>query len=241
MMLYWNEERKLGKTKKTKANWLELDHVALSLIFYWMGLFGFKCFVPPPNNGFIPDGIPNNIISMIYLLTEVCCGIILYDFIFFFIHWGLHELPALKSFHQKHHRHVRGIVEATDVLNHSFIDGALQVLVNIYAQRYTPWGIAKSRLARLLHNVIVTWMLTESHSSSSNLYCFRRWFVGVKNHRLHHIGYYGKQQRNRNHAFTLTHYQQFFGYLDATLYKYRIFCQNLRSTKSILTSDEKYS
>ena len=228
MMLYWNEERKLGKTKKDRPNWLELDHVALSLILYWVGLLAFKCIVPPSNGGLIPDGAPHDLTSCLYLIIEVCSGIILYDFLFFFVHWGYHESPFLRVFHVKHHMHDRGIVEATDVLNHSFIDGSLQVLINIYTQRYTPWGKVKSRMARMLHNMIVTWMLTESHSSSPNMYISRKLFIGVKNHRLHHLSH-NENHQNRNHNYVCPHYQQFFGYLDSALKNYRLSCQKCTS------------
>ena len=75
-----------------------------------------------------------------------------------------------------------------------------QVLVNICVQRTNPWGSTKSRLARALHNVIVTWMLTESHTCAPSPRVGRRWFVGVRRHRAHHAG--------------SPYYQQFFGYLD---------------------------
>jgi len=79
------------------------------------------------------------------------------------------------------------------------------VLVNITVQRRTPWGSAKTRLARWLHNLIVPGLLTESHSTGP-LRIARRLsiFGGVRDHHLHH--------RHRGAP-----YQQFFTYLDSTV------------------------
>ena len=58
-------------------------------------------------------------------------GVLLYDFFFFFLHWGMHEFPFLKNFHRTHHGRLN--VEAKDVLRHSIIDGSLQVaLFSLY-------------------------------------------------------------------------------------------------------------
>jgi hypothetical protein len=60
------------------------------------------------------------------------------------------------------------------------LDAYLQVMCNILVQQRTPWGYMKSRLARwLIHNVVVTWMVTESHTRSDVPYIWRRWCVGV--------------------------------------------------------------
>ena len=91
-------------------------------------------------------------------------------------------------------------LSAARVLDHSLLDGALQVGVNILVQQYSPWGGAKSRLARWAHNVIVTWLLTESHAVAGPR-IGRRWFAGVRDHHRHH--------RTGGRP-----YQQFFGYLD---------------------------
>jgi hypothetical protein len=87
------------------------------------------------------------------------------------------------------------------------LDGSLQVLVNILVQRRTPWGVVKTRLARGLHNFFVIWMLVESHSASNIPCIWRSLLVGVREHRLHHLG--STDPYGKNHRF-----QQFFGYLD---------------------------
>ena len=138
-------------------------------------------------------------------------GIILYDAIFFFLHWGMHEIPLLRYWHRRHHQ-CTPLVEARDVLRHGLVDGALQVLVNILVQRHTPWGAVKTRLARGLHNIVVIWMLTESHTASPYPNIWRKYFVGVREHCLHHSP--PRDGKKCVDTEKRVRYQQFFGYLD---------------------------
>merc|ERR1740130_818351 len=149
--------------------------------------------VPPPLA--IPDGIPRSLRGVAYLALEACTGVLSYDLIFFALHVTMHSVGS--KAHRVHHTPGTDL-RARDVLTHSPIDGALQVLTNIAVQRYTPWGASKSRCARALHNVLVTWMLTESHTCAPTPRIARRWFAGVRRHRAHHEG--------------AQFYQQFFGY-----------------------------
>mmetsp|Transcript_8267 Transcript_8267/g.12678 ORF Transcript_8267/g.12678 Transcript_8267/m.12678 type:complete len:267 (+) Transcript_8267:119-919(+) len=206
---YWCEERKRGLSSDNEkflgVSWSPLFQ---SLASYWIGVYLFKSVVPPPAPT-LPDGFPDNLVELSILAFEVIAGIVLYDFIFFFIHWAMHDLPFAKSIHKRHHSKPDGTVEARDTLRHSLMDGSLQVLVNIVVQRRTLWGTVKSRLARTIHNIIVVWMLTESHTASPKPYIWRRWFVGVREHRLHHFNSEGIHHDSR-----FQRHQQFFGYLD---------------------------
>lgn len=211
--LYWYYERVLGLSgnqsfrETVSLEWGPLFH---SGVAYWIGIYLFKLVVPPPNTS-IPDGIPKTMDDVVYLLAELISGIVLYDAIFFFIHWTMHEIPFLRSWHRRHHEVNPGTtVEARDTLRHGVLDGSLQVLINILVQRNTPWGTVKSRLARGLHNVLVIWFLCESHTSSPTPYIWRRWLVGVREHYLHHRPLHpGGCRKDHLHR-----YQQFFGYLD---------------------------
>lgn len=170
-------------------------------VLYWVFVTAWASFVPPPAN--IPDGVPSSPAAALYLLAEVVSGVVQYDALFYLLHWGMHAFGL--RMHRLHHRYggdARGAREmrARDVLTHSLPDGVLQIVTNICVQRSVLWGGAKSRLARAAHNVIVTSMLTESHTCAPEPRVARRWFVGVQRHRQHHAG--------------SPYYQQFFGYLD---------------------------
>mmetsp|Transcript_74589 Transcript_74589/g.210736 ORF Transcript_74589/g.210736 Transcript_74589/m.210736 type:complete len:279 (-) Transcript_74589:408-1244(-) len=167
-----------------------------ALVMYWVGIGIWVNIIPPPQG--IPDGLPfESVYDVAYLLMEVVSGVAMYDFVFFFIHLAMHKFA--KGPHKVHHS--PGDLRAKDVLTHSLVDGALQVLTNVMVQRRAPWGTPKSRLARAVHNLVVTWMLTESHTCAASPCLARRWFRGVQRHRAHHM----------HHA---PYYQQFFGYLD---------------------------
>lgn len=206
---YWYYERKNGfSAAKSFRETVYMDEGPLfsSGVAYWMGILLWKCFVPPVAEN-IPDGIPASWYDVWVLCAEVGSGIVLYDALFFLLHWAMHDVPFLKRLHKRHHQRPDGTVEARDVLRHSLVDGALQVLINILVQRRTPWGTVKSRLSRWLHNILVIWMLTESHCASPTPNIWRRWCIGVREHRLHHLGKPTSMGRHHRH-------QQFFGYLD---------------------------
>lgn len=206
--LYWYHERCLGLSSDSdffatvRADWGPLFN---SLVAYWIGV-SLWVLVVPPAAPFIPDGVPRDVSTAGYLFAEVTSGIVFYDFVFFFVHWSMHEIPLLRRWHCRHHDQSQGesTLESRDTLRHSLMDGALQVLVNILVQRRTPWGLVKSRLGRALHNFVVVWMLVESHTATPTLYFWRRWCKGVREHKIHHEGARGRPQR----------YQQFFSYLD---------------------------
>lgn len=194
----------------------------LVMVAYWLFVWTWMALVPPPS-GEIPDGWPTRSASAFaYLALEVAYGIWAYDLIIFWIHWGMHAgQMETHAFHHSKHRHRspqhggprRGQhdaavgcaadwqLRARDVLAHASLDGALQVVANIAVQRTLPWGANKSRLARSLHNLLVTWMLTEAHTAAREPRLFRRFCSGVREHRQHHEG--GRDA-----------YQQVFGYLD---------------------------
>ena len=186
----------------------------------------------------IPDGIPDSIWSFFRLGLEVITGILFYDFLFFFIHWSISNIRYI---HVRHHQHsqISSIhtqkstismthrdtisIQAKDVLRHSLPDGILQVIVNIIVQRYNLWGYCymwipfhlpytiKSQCARWIHNILITWMLTESHTSYPHFNVFRHYCIGIREHRLHHM-YPWKYD---------TRYQPFFGYLDQCRFQWK--------------------
>jgi hypothetical protein len=165
-------------------------------VAYWVAVAFWSYTVLPPNGGVLPDGVPSSLQELGLLCLEVGFGIVMYDALFFMVHWGMHVTSCRA--HKKHHAPHN--IRASDVLEHSALDGGLQVLVNIAVQRRTIWGV-KSRLARAMHNIVVTWMLTESHTAAPTMKFFRRCCAGVQRHRAHHMQ-------------SAPYFQQFFGYLD---------------------------
>lgn len=205
---FWYHERQRGISRDNRLmdvmNLSGFGDLTGNLLAYWVGILIFRSLIQLEKP---PDGIPENIQGVVHVCFEVISGIILYDAIFFVIHWLMHNVRCLHPFHRRHH-HTPKTIEARDVLRHSLVDGTLQVLCNIFVQQKNHLGDPKSRLARLIHNIVVTWMLTESHTATPEPNLFRRCFVGVRDHRLHHLGLKAKHRES---------YQQFFGYLDGAL------------------------
>jgi hypothetical protein len=196
---------------------------------YYVGVYVLQCVTHPPTTAntvgrttFIHelvhhDGLPWNFTGVVYVLVEAVAGLVLYDAIFFVLHLCMHY-PKTREIHRPHHD-THAVLCADSVLQHSAVDALLQVGTNILVQRYNYWTlflpgymctVPKTRLARLLHNILVTWMLTESHANvdvKTQVTFFKRFpriFPGIQRHRTHH------QDPRR-------YYQQFFGYLDDVL------------------------
>ena len=140
---------------------------------YWLGIMLWTAVVSPPHGA--ETGCPSDAPGLAAVVVELVAGLVLYDFVFFWLHWAMHAWPSLGRAlgHGTHHGFESG-EGAFRTVNHSVADGALQVLTNIVAQRHTPWGTPKRTLARWLHNIVVTWLLVESHTTASQLRLARR-------------------------------------------------------------------
>jgi sterol desaturase/sphingolipid hydroxylase (fatty acid hydroxylase superfamily) len=97
--------------------------------------------------------------SSLDLLCSVVASVAVYDFIFYWVHLALHKVPwLLRNVHAVHHRQVQ--LSAREVVHHSLSDGVLQVGANVLALKL----LGLHPLARAAHNVVVTYLLTESHA-----------------------------------------------------------------------------
>uniref|UniRef100_A0A7S3SUV7 Fatty acid hydroxylase domain-containing protein n=2 Tax=Emiliania huxleyi TaxID=2903 RepID=A0A7S3SUV7_EMIHU len=112
--------------------------------------------------------------------------------------------------HARHH--VWGSTEAAahnavETVQNSYLDAGVQVFINIFVQHLSPWGF-KHPLSRALHNVMVVYLLCESHSGYDLPFMSHRLFPGLFGgpvaHEQHH------QQGNVN-------FHQFFLWADRIL------------------------
>eukprot|EP00531_Pseudo-nitzschia_arenysensis_P010525 CAMPEP_0116152036 /NCGR_PEP_ID=MMETSP0329-20121206/20428_1 /TAXON_ID=697910 /ORGANISM="Pseudo-nitzschia arenysensis, Strain B593" /LENGTH=413 /DNA_ID=CAMNT_0003648713 /DNA_START=19 /DNA_END=1261 /DNA_ORIENTATION=- len=141
------------------------------------------------------------------LAVETLFGIWLYDLCFMPIHYLMHnwKLGRVRKVHGYHHRS-GNTLNALETVQHSYIDGFLQVFVNIMAQKVSPFGGAKHVMSRLLHNLSVTYLLSEAHSGYRDLpwmshNIFPEILGGAPRHEAHHHN--GR-----------VYYQQYFKYID---------------------------
>jgi sterol desaturase/sphingolipid hydroxylase (fatty acid hydroxylase superfamily) len=188
--------------KNAPNAWMPLFlYIALIRLYHWV--------YPKPAFGLESPTIER-------LLFEVAEGILYYDFIFFWIHLAMHKMPRLAWLFGHNVHHDQEILCANEVQHHSFVDGSLQVIVNMIVQNVSTYGLLfgggdklhKHFLSRLIHNVVITYMLTETHAGYDGWWCMHNLcpalLGGAKLHEVHHrVG-------NK-------YYQPFFRYLDLTL------------------------
>ena len=143
------------------------------------------------------------------LVSEVAVGVFLYDLLFYPFHASFHKLRLgpWRRQHTRHHQWAgkeRVAHNAVETVQNSYLDAGIQVSINILVQNISPWGY-KDPLSRALHNLMVTYLLTEAHSGYDLPFMshrlFPRVFGGAPRHELHH------QHGN-------VYFHQFFMWLD---------------------------
>lgn len=138
--------------------------------------------------------------SFLRVVVEVAGGLWAYDFAFYWVHVMMHRWPNLPHGHLIHHELWGGgkesvkarplHLEAETVVHHSLVDGAFQVTINILVQNLPFYGCPKHKLSRFIHNMAVTYLLTEAHSGldlpwgSHRVY--PKLFGGSLRHEVHH-------------------------------------------------------
>lgn len=141
------------------------------------------------------------------LAVETMFGIWLYDLCFMPIHYLMHnwKVGRVRRVHGYHHRS-GNTLNALETVQHSYIDGFLQVFVNIMVQKVTPFGGAKHVMSRLMHNLSVTYLLSEAHSGYRDL----PWM----SHNLFPEILGGAPRHEAHHHNGRVYYQQYFKYID---------------------------
>lgn len=142
---------------------------------------------------------------------EVASGIFLYDLLFYPFHSSFHQLrvPRWRRLHLRHHRFASEETvahNAVETVQNSYADAGIQVAINILVQNLSPWGLAcKHPLSRLLHNLLVTYLLSESHSGYD---------LPFQSHRLFPAVFGGAPRHEHHHQRGDVCFHQFFKYLD---------------------------
>lgn len=143
---------------------------------------------------------------------ELAFGIFAYDFFFFWVHLAMHKLPFRFHGHLIHHAFTDELaenkakfLEPEAVVNHSLLDGSAQVFVNIVTQNLVLFGMPKHKLSRFVHNILVTYLLTESHAGLDLPWLSHRLLPKVMGGAIRH---------EVHHHTHRSCFQQFFMYLD---------------------------
>jgi len=141
--------------------------------------------------------------------VELIFGVFLYDLCFAPIHILMHKssFGQLRKIHGYHHRVSTHALNSLETVQHSYLDGFFQVMVNIIVQQVTPFGAFghKHVMSRLAHNLLVTYLLSEAHSGYDLPWMSHRLFPEL-------LG--GAPRHEKHHHDGRLYYQQFFKYLD---------------------------
>lgn len=158
------------------------------------------------------------------MLTEVAFSVWAYDFIFWWVHASWHAtfpvdkstlhgrlLAKWRSWHLQHHDHYETAHEPLHPMatfHHHFLDATLQVGINIVVQQ-VPLAFLfpgpRHKLSKLLHNVVVTYLLVEAHCGFD---------LPFMSHRLFPAVFGGSVRHQIHHQVGKVYFHQFFRYLD---------------------------
>ena len=217
---FWSSIHVLFFRDRRRASEFRFDKEAPVAPFEWLGQLGgkrlwgaylplvayvgsiklFHCVVTKAPLPLAPP-------TALRVLLELVTGVYLYDALFAPIHASMHRRgsPAWwRRLHRTHHearpssRRGKALVPL-ETVQHSYMDGALQVACNVLVQRapsviWVGGGFAlapKHPLSRVLHNLVVTYLLAEAHSGYDLPWMTHRaWprvFGGAKAHDAHHV------------------------------------------------------
>mmetsp|Transcript_14283 Transcript_14283/g.23974 ORF Transcript_14283/g.23974 Transcript_14283/m.23974 type:complete len:423 (-) Transcript_14283:201-1469(-) len=170
----------------------------MALFAYLVPLFIFDLLVPRRTSRSYFNLPPPTIFQ---LMGNISMSIFVYDFLFYFPHLIMHRNRYLfKHVHSKHHSRER--LCSVEVVRHSFIDGTLQVVANIVTLNL----LGLDAFSRMVHNIVVTFLLTETHSG----YDFP-WAI----HNILPEGVMGGAPAHEaHHRYGNVAYHQFFTYID---------------------------
>mmetsp|Transcript_116964 Transcript_116964/g.212732 ORF Transcript_116964/g.212732 Transcript_116964/m.212732 type:complete len:341 (-) Transcript_116964:50-1072(-) len=152
--------------------------------------------------------------TAVRLVSELVLGLAAYDFFFYWVHLAMHRFHWLPHGHEIHHTMrvdsaQHEYIEAEHVVHHSLVDGFLQVIVNIVVQNLSLFGgLPKHKMSRLLHNIVVTYLLSEAHSGLDLPWAVHRILPGI-------VG--GAYRHEIHHHSKGCCFHQFFCYLDDLL------------------------
>jgi sterol desaturase/sphingolipid hydroxylase (fatty acid hydroxylase superfamily) len=140
-------------------------------------------------------------------MGELLFGVFMYDLCFFPIHYIMHHSPwgNMRKVHGYHHRWSNHGLNSLETVQHSYLDGFLQVFVNIMVQQISPFGGPKHPLSKLFHNIVVTYLLSEAHSGYNLPWMSHNLFPEI-------LG--GSPRHEKHHHDGRVYYQQYFKYLD---------------------------
>jgi sterol desaturase/sphingolipid hydroxylase (fatty acid hydroxylase superfamily) len=184
--------------QSSPVDWSTFDghHLLSALVAYLLPLALFDLCFP---RRVLPSEAP----TVVQVVGGVAGALVVYDFLFFWIHLAFHKSPSLYRLHRVHHQ--QKTMRAAETLRLGFVDGALQVLCSIAALHI----VRAHPLTRAVFNCVITFLLCEIHSGFDFPWAL---------HNLVPFGLCGGPvAHTTHHRHGKTHFQQFFTHLDHLL------------------------
>merc|ERR1719223_2575357 len=140
-----DEEAPISKFSKWHAGaWL------FEVPLYVVPLYIWDILIPRRAARIATFGAPTTMM----IAKDVVCGLLLYDFVFFFAHWTMHKVPLFyKLFHKKHHTAKE--VRACDQVRLSGVEEFVDVGISIWALRF----LGAHPVSRSIYNLIITFFV----------------------------------------------------------------------------------
>ena len=120
------------------------------------------------------------------LVLEFCGSFLLYDTLFFLLHFAMHRLPLIRTYHLPHHRHDAQINPQVTNQLHIFERLSLVLLAN-----FSLNALQSHVLTRTIFVPMFVWLLVEIHSGLDLPLGYEKilppsWGGGAGKHALHH-------------------------------------------------------
>uniref|UniRef100_A0A7R9SWM1 Fatty acid hydroxylase domain-containing protein n=1 Tax=Pycnococcus provasolii TaxID=41880 RepID=A0A7R9SWM1_9CHLO len=176
------------QTSESMHQWKPQGHVAQEVLLYLAPLAMYDHVKP---RRVLPPDAP----TALACLAQVMCSLLLYDCLFAIFHRAMHSHPVLyRRVHAKHHHNA--VVRARDAVRVSALEQLVDVSCSILALKLT----GSHPLSRAIHNIVITFLITELHSGYSFPWSFESvvpygLYLGPTKHVLHHsvnAPYYAK-------------------------------------------------
>ena len=125
------EVKERFKERLLKRDQRFLTSGVASLAVYWVGVAAWVAVVPPPVG--VESGCVDDAWSLLQLCAQIVSGLVAYDFVFFWLHLGMHASPRLGQLlgHARHHEYDgtgdAKLESSFRTTHHGLIDGTLQV------------------------------------------------------------------------------------------------------------------
>nr|XP_019949305.1 PREDICTED: cholesterol 25-hydroxylase-like protein [Paralichthys olivaceus] len=173
---------------------------------FWSVLYRYLTVILPATALFQSlrsPALPAQAPSCLQLFVEIIACFLLFDSLYFIMHFSMHRVPWLyRNIHQQHHQHrVTFALAAQDA-------SSTELLFLLLLALSSAWVVDCHPLSEIFFHLINSWMAVEDHCGYNLPWALHRllpFLGGAPFHHTHHIKF------NGNYAPYFTHWDHLFG------------------------------